>query len=68
MKREEGFTIIEVLVAALVLVVGVLGVFTAFIASQKLTLLSERHTVLAQRAQLELDRVKSLPYSQVALT
>jgi Tfp pilus assembly protein PilV len=68
MNREDGFMIIEVMVAALVLVVGVLGVFTAFAASQKLTLLSERHTALAQRAQLELDRMKSLPYSQVALT
>jgi|GEM_PF-2192312 len=68
MRREHGFTLIEIVAAAMVLLVGVLATFYVFESSQALTLTSERQSVLAHRATLELERIKSLPYSQVALT
>jgi hypothetical protein len=67
-KAEDGFTMVEVLVAAVILIVGVLAALTAMDASRRLTLVAERQTSMAHRAQLELERVKSLPYSQIGLT
>jgi Tfp pilus assembly protein PilE len=66
--NEDGFTIIEVLVASMILIVGVLTAMQALDASRKLTLVAERQTTIAHRAQLELERVKSLPYTQIGLT
>ena len=67
-KADRGFTLVEVLVAATMLLVGILATLTAFDASRGLTTVSERQSTLAQRAQNELERVLSLPWSQVALT
>lgn len=67
-KRDQGFTVIEVLAAALLLSVGILASLNVFNSSRRLTLVSERTTTLAQRAENELERVLSLPWSQVALT
>jgi Tfp pilus assembly protein PilV len=64
---EDGFTIIEVLVAALVLVVGILGMVGAFDSARKLDLLSERRTSIAHRAQLEIERLQTVAYSKLAL-
>ena len=68
MKSERGSLLIEVLVAAVILLVGVLTALTAMAAANKLTLVSERHTAMVQRAQYELERLKSLPNNQLALT
>jgi Tfp pilus assembly protein PilV len=68
MRSEDGFTIVEVLVAATILVVGVITALQALDSSRRLTLVAERQTTMAHRAQQELERLKSLPYSQVALT
>ncbi len=71
MKRtaaQDGFTLIEVLVAVLVLVVGIGALLTTLTAARTLTLVSERQTSMAHRAQAELERIKSLPYSEIALT
>jgi Tfp pilus assembly protein PilV len=65
---ERGFTIVEVLVAAAMLLVGILATLTAFDASRHLTTVSERQSTLAQRAQNELEHVLSMPWSHVALT
>jgi prepilin-type N-terminal cleavage/methylation domain-containing protein len=68
MRREEGFTLIEVLAAMAVLVIGILSTFMAVNASRKLTLVAERQTSMQHRAEQELERVKALPYNEVALT
>jgi Tfp pilus assembly protein PilE len=67
-RQEQGFTLIEVLVAASIVIVGVLTTFTALDSARRLTLVAERQTSMAHRAQQELERVKSLPYGQIALT
>jgi Tfp pilus assembly protein PilV len=63
----DGFTIVEVLIAALVVVTGILALIGAFDSARKLTLLSERRTVMAHRAQLEIERLQTYPYSQLAM-
>jgi Tfp pilus assembly protein PilV len=64
---QDGFTIVEVLIAALVLTIGILGLVGAFDSSRKLTLLSERRTAMAHRAQLEIERLQTYPYGQLAM-
>ena len=67
LATEEGFTIVEVLVAAIVLAVGIAGLVGAFDSARKLSLLSERRTVMAHRAQLEIERLQTYPYAQLAM-
>ena len=64
---EDGFMMIEVLVAALVLTIGIIGLIGAFDSSRKLTLLSERRTSLAHRGQQEIERLLAVPYSELAM-
>jgi Tfp pilus assembly protein PilV len=59
--------VVEVLIAALVLTVGIVGLIGAFDSSRKLTLLSERRTAMAHRAQLEIERLQVVPYSELAM-
>ncbi len=68
MSSEEGFTLIEMVLALTVLLVGILGMFTGFNASQRLSLVSERHATMAHIAQKEIERVEGIPYSQIGLT
>jgi hypothetical protein len=68
MKNQDGFTIIEVLVGALIVAVGVLTTLTVLDSSRRLNLTSEHKTTMGQRAQAELERIVSLPWNQVALT
>jgi Tfp pilus assembly protein PilV len=59
--------LIEVMFAAFVLTVGVLGMIAAFDSGRKLSLRSERRTAMAHRVQLELERLQSYPYAQLAM-
>jgi prepilin-type N-terminal cleavage/methylation domain-containing protein len=67
LPAEDGFTLIELLVAVLVLTVGLLGLIGAFDSARKLNLLSERRTSMAHRAQLEIERLQALSYSELAM-
>lgn len=64
----DGFTIVEVLIAALVLGAGILGMIGAFDSGRKLTQLSERRTAMAHRAQLEIERLQTYGYEQLTMT
>ncbi len=68
LRDEGGFTIAEVLVAALILAIGFLGVVSAFNSGRKLSLLSERRTVMSHRAQLELERLQAKPYTELEMS
>jgi type II secretory pathway pseudopilin PulG len=68
MHRERGFTIVEVAVAATLLIVGIIGALAVFDSGRLLSLVSERQTSVAHRAQQELERVQGLPYKEVAMT
>jgi Tfp pilus assembly protein PilV len=64
---EDGISMIEVLVAVLILAIGILGLIGAFNSARKLNLLSERRTLSAHRAQLEIERLQAVPYEQLAM-
>ena len=59
--------LVELLVAAFVLVVGVLGMMLAFSSGNHLSSVSERETSAAQRARSEIERVLSLSYAQIGM-
>lgn len=65
---QDGFTMVELIVALAILTIGILGSFIGFEASQRLTLVSERHAAMAHVAQREIERVEGIPYSKVGLT
>ncbi|MHB8658311.1 MAG: prepilin-type N-terminal cleavage/methylation domain-containing protein [Solirubrobacteraceae bacterium] len=67
-RDQDGFTVVEVLIAAVILIVGVLAVFGALDSARVLSLVSERETSLAHRAQQELERIQAIPYKQVAMS
>jgi type II secretory pathway pseudopilin PulG len=65
---EEGLTIIEVVVAALVLALAAMATFGVLTAATKNAQRAEASQVALNRAQSELEVLRSLEDSQLALT
>jgi type II secretory pathway pseudopilin PulG len=72
MKGEEGLTLVEVVVAALVLVLGALAVLGLVTASARNSFRAEQSQVVANRLQDELEKFRQLAdnasYDQLALS
>ena len=68
MQREDGFTLIEVLIAVAVMSVGVAATMRVFGAAGRTTVRAQQHEVAVQRAQAEIDRLAALAYGELALT
>ena len=67
-RSESGFTVVEGLVAALILVIGGLGALQVFDAGARNTYRTEESQVVNDRLQAELEAIRQLPYAQMALT
>jgi prepilin-type N-terminal cleavage/methylation domain-containing protein len=67
LRDEQGFTLPEVLVAVIILVVGLLATVGVFTSSKSMTLVSQRHEVAVHQAQREIEKLRSLKYSQLGL-
>jgi Tfp pilus assembly protein PilV len=65
---ERGVTLVEVMAATLLLAVGVVGTVGAFDGARRLSLGAELRTSMAHRAQLELERLQTEPYTELAMT
>lgn len=65
-RRDQGFTLVELVIAMIVLTVGVLGLAgtTAFVVRQ--VTLADLMTERAAAFQTTIDRIQSLPYDNVA--
>jgi prepilin-type N-terminal cleavage/methylation domain-containing protein len=63
---EDGFTLIELMVAIMVLAVGLVALVTSFDHSRDLVSVAEKTEVASHRAEQELERILSLPYASVA--
>jgi prepilin-type N-terminal cleavage/methylation domain-containing protein len=68
LRRQEGFTLIEVMVAAFVLTVGVVVLLGVFDSTRKLTLVSERQSTMSHRAQGEMERLRAKLFSKLLMT
>jgi Tfp pilus assembly protein PilV len=67
-RDESGFTLVELLVSATVLIIGLFGVVTSVETSHKLSDVSEHETVASQIADRELNLALTIPYQQVGLS
>jgi prepilin-type N-terminal cleavage/methylation domain-containing protein len=67
-RSERGFTLIEVLAAVALISIGVAATLKIFGAVGHSVLRSERTDVAVQQAQAELDRLRTLPYGELAMT
>lgn len=65
---EEGMLLIELMLAAVVLVVAIIGLALGFDSARRLSAVAERQTTAAHRARLEVERVQGLAYSAVAMS
>jgi hypothetical protein len=64
---ERGISIIEVVVAALILTVSALALLRVTDAASRNTYRAEQSQVVVNRLQAELERIRQLPFSDVAL-
>jgi type II secretory pathway pseudopilin PulG len=65
---EEGFTIIEMVVTALILTLGAAAVFGLLAAATKNTQRAKGTQVALDRAQQELEALRGMPNDKLALT
>ena len=65
---EDGFTLIELMVAALIMVIGLLALVSGIDHSRDLVTRSEKIETATHQAEEAIERVLSLRYDEVALT
>jgi hypothetical protein len=68
MTREDGMTIVEVVVAGLILVAGSLGVLGIVDAGTRNVFRAEQSQVVANLLQQEIEKLRQVPYEELALT
>jgi len=66
-KRENGFTLIEALIAILILVVGLLAISQVFVMAMSSNAIANRTTAAAAAAAQQLDRLKAIPYGDARM-
>ncbi|MGI9021182.1 MAG: type IV pilus modification PilV family protein [Solirubrobacterales bacterium] len=66
--REHGFSIVEAMIASLLLIIGGLAVLTAVDTAARTSFRAEQSQVQINALQDEIERIRQLPYGQVALT
>jgi prepilin-type N-terminal cleavage/methylation domain-containing protein len=67
LASERGFTLIEVLMAACLLAVGVVVLIGTFDYSRKLVTTAEANEVAVHKGHGEVERLMALPYPKIAL-
>jgi hypothetical protein len=68
LRDDGGFTVVEVMIAALLLAASSLAVFGLVDAASRNNYRAEQSQVVNDRLQLEMEKVKQVPYDQLALT
>ena len=66
--RQEGMTIVEVMIAGLILVLGSLALLALVDTTARSTYRAEQGQVVSDRLQQEMEEIKQLPYGEIALT
>lgn len=68
LNEERGLTIVEVMVAVLLLVLGLGAAVAAFPAASHQTLTGQRNEQAAAVAEKEMEALRSRPYANIAIT
>jgi hypothetical protein len=68
MRREEGFTIVEMVVTALIVAIGAAAVFGMLSSATKNTQRAKSTQVALDLAQRELEELRGIPNEKLALT
>src|SRR5437764_1806061 len=68
LRWEDGITLVEVLVAAALMAVGVIAMISVFDSSRGLVTTSEKSDVTAHQGEAALERVLALDYQGIGLT
>lgn len=66
--RAAGFTLVETLVAGLVLVIGLIAIAQFFASATKRVTESDVRSLLMQVANSEIENIRALPYKDVGTT
>jgi hypothetical protein len=67
LDREDGLTVVEVMVAAMIMLVGSLAVLQVVDVAARNNYRGEEAQVVSNRLQQEMEKIKRLPYDSVAL-
>lgn len=65
LNQERGFTIIEAVVAQVVLVVGALSIWSVYIAGTRFNAESEDRTIAAAVAQLQIEEIMNTRFRYI---
>ena len=65
---ERGFTLVEGVVAGLIMVIGALATLQLLDTGSRNTYRAEQSQVVNDRLQAELEEIRALPYDEIALT
>jgi hypothetical protein len=68
LRREDGLTVVEVVVAAMIMIIGGLAVLQLVDAAARNNYRSEQTQVADNRMQEEIEKIKEIPYDELALT
>ena len=67
LRAEDGFSLIELLAALTILLIGILGVAASLDRTRDVVTTAEVRETAVHRAQRELERVRALPWAQLGL-
>jgi len=68
LDSQDGMTIVEMLFAALIMSIGIIGMISAFDGSRRLNDTSERMESAVHVAQRKLEAISARPYLSIATT
>jgi hypothetical protein len=68
LPSEQGLTLMEVVVTAAVLMVGMLSTFSAFTGAKNTTLAAQHREVAVHQAQREIEKLTTATYAELKLT
>jgi hypothetical protein len=68
LKSEEGFTLVELSMCAVLMATALLSLVGVFDSARALQTMSESRSVATHEAQREIERVRALGYDRIGLT